>query len=753
MSDPSTRRVAYVPRHKRKQQSTRLHGAFAGGFSAGYFNTVGSKEGWKPQLENDVNESGDIQPVVQQRPEDFMDEQDHDEWGGPLALQDSYAESKTSASRATKPLDILWTVDVPKNVGSQLLRRLGWREGSTSAYISDEADTLHDASSTSRKSPSPKRRRRIRLHQERVRIPQPKLDTCGLGYEPFQDAPEFRRHHDRRRKLAQERAQVSNHDVYRLSDVVKGDNGAHNEIQSKFRCPTIDADDPYVSYETVEDFVGKRSVGGFALHEDVDDAYDAASLSKNSGKVNIDTEAYDTVLYENGSDSEADADSKIDVKEAVGSIFAAWATSSKTQSSKKVNESAGVTSDGRSPLPGFVMGGSADAQTSKLENQRYRGPDIPQDYEERRHQFGPDEHPLVFQTLSKAEILKQEDARKEVVAQQALLDNITIPVSKAAPPNSDRPMAGKAFFSLAEAMKNRFTPEGVQETNQTEVASSEHASQHHDTTDVLDQGKVDKGNSSTAIKAVSVQRTVVPFTPAPLLCKRFHVPAFASDQSLTPFDTKITEASYFQDEILNKMDRAQATSAKLMKRVPVRTELPPLPQSDEMGLKRRPPMALYKSIFEPESEDAATSSEEDDEKDGDDTPTASRDGDLRLVAFKDDMIDEDRLVPYDELSGNAAKEISAKGKQRRQPSRSRSPANSLDNRTQKRKHRRKHRIIDDGGKKSSDRQKRRDKRRSRSEKDERRRRRRAEDEDREPMCKYQKEDRNERKRKKGKQSF
>ena len=26
----------------------RFHGAFSGGFSAGYFNTVGSKEGWTP---------------------------------------------------------------------------------------------------------------------------------------------------------------------------------------------------------------------------------------------------------------------------------------------------------------------------------------------------------------------------------------------------------------------------------------------------------------------------------------------------------------------------------------------------------------------------------------------------------------------------------------------------------------------------------------------------------------------------------
>lgn len=27
--------------------SKRLHGAFTGGFSAGYWNTVGSKEGWE----------------------------------------------------------------------------------------------------------------------------------------------------------------------------------------------------------------------------------------------------------------------------------------------------------------------------------------------------------------------------------------------------------------------------------------------------------------------------------------------------------------------------------------------------------------------------------------------------------------------------------------------------------------------------------------------------------------------------------
>jgi len=31
-----------------EQGRRRFHGAFTGGFSAGYYNTVGSKEGWTP---------------------------------------------------------------------------------------------------------------------------------------------------------------------------------------------------------------------------------------------------------------------------------------------------------------------------------------------------------------------------------------------------------------------------------------------------------------------------------------------------------------------------------------------------------------------------------------------------------------------------------------------------------------------------------------------------------------------------------
>ncbi|KAH8405038.1 hypothetical protein KR222_005561 [Zaprionus bogoriensis] len=57
----------------------RFHGAFTGGFSAGFWNTVGSLEGWTPQ--NFKSSRGEKATKVQQRPEDFMDKEDLGEFG------------------------------------------------------------------------------------------------------------------------------------------------------------------------------------------------------------------------------------------------------------------------------------------------------------------------------------------------------------------------------------------------------------------------------------------------------------------------------------------------------------------------------------------------------------------------------------------------------------------------------------------------------------------------------------------------
>lgn len=64
-----------LPLHKQEvtdeQGRRRFHGAFTGGYSAGYFNTVGSKEGWQP---SEFRSSRESRAAVQQSVEQFLDE-------------------------------------------------------------------------------------------------------------------------------------------------------------------------------------------------------------------------------------------------------------------------------------------------------------------------------------------------------------------------------------------------------------------------------------------------------------------------------------------------------------------------------------------------------------------------------------------------------------------------------------------------------------------------------------------------------
>ncbi|XP_055317204.1 G patch domain-containing protein 1 homolog [Sitodiplosis mosellana] len=57
----------------------RFHGAFTGGFSAGFWNTVGSREGWTPSEFKSSRGEKASQRV--QRPSDFMDDEDMGEFG------------------------------------------------------------------------------------------------------------------------------------------------------------------------------------------------------------------------------------------------------------------------------------------------------------------------------------------------------------------------------------------------------------------------------------------------------------------------------------------------------------------------------------------------------------------------------------------------------------------------------------------------------------------------------------------------
>ncbi|KAH0583048.1 hypothetical protein H2248_010933 [Termitomyces sp. 'cryptogamus'] len=116
----------------------RLHGAFTGGFSAGYFNTVGSKEGWTPSTF--VSSRGDRAKQKVARPEDFMDEEDLQELRDSRKLVDTTDEMDFTTGKKE-------SVDEPENdsitaalqtsllppptdsAGARILKKMGWRMG------------------------------------------------------------------------------------------------------------------------------------------------------------------------------------------------------------------------------------------------------------------------------------------------------------------------------------------------------------------------------------------------------------------------------------------------------------------------------------------------------------------------------------------------------------------------------------------------------------------------------------------------
>lgn len=151
--DPNEGKPEWEQEVRDEQGRRRFHGAFTGGWSAGYFNTVGSKEGWTPStFTSSRNSRGkETQQRPAQRPEDFMDEEDLAELDSTrnLSQQAGYTASTPRTApahddevlgdllglgRATEHLEQASSTSeliAPKtSLGHKILVKMGWRPGS-----------------------------------------------------------------------------------------------------------------------------------------------------------------------------------------------------------------------------------------------------------------------------------------------------------------------------------------------------------------------------------------------------------------------------------------------------------------------------------------------------------------------------------------------------------------------------------------------------------------------------------------------
>ena len=107
----------------------KLVGAFKGGFTAGFENTVGSAQGWAPRQFISGRKGADYsQP---QRITDFMDHEDMEEFGAKKIMEEDFESLGSTAKELERrklmasglsSVDDLITYENP--IGEEILRRL-----------------------------------------------------------------------------------------------------------------------------------------------------------------------------------------------------------------------------------------------------------------------------------------------------------------------------------------------------------------------------------------------------------------------------------------------------------------------------------------------------------------------------------------------------------------------------------------------------------------------------------------------------
>ncbi|XP_042027992.1 G patch domain-containing protein TGH-like [Salvia splendens] len=209
----------------------RFHGAFTGGYSAGYYNTVGSKEGWTPQSFTSSRKSR--AEVTKQNIFNFLDEDEKADLEGrslgssmqfdtfgftaaELARKEADKDQQQRPSAIPGPVPDELVVPATESIGIKLLIKMGWRPGRS---IKDSnRNSLDVARREARKaflalsSDAGPNTARSKLTEEDTGkdldlpandddrfyktvpayVVDPKQDLYGLGYDPFKQAPEFR---------------------------------------------------------------------------------------------------------------------------------------------------------------------------------------------------------------------------------------------------------------------------------------------------------------------------------------------------------------------------------------------------------------------------------------------------------------------------------------------------------------------------------------------------------------------------------
>lgn len=629
----------------------RFHGAFTGGYSAGYFNSVGSKEGWQPKTFASSRQSRE---TIQQRAEDFMDEEDDPLLGKRLATTEQYDVLQLGATRVRavedKPrnafeahmlklnpasrqpsqasvypaMDFLDDLVLPVNdsIGAKLLNQMGWKEGHgigpriRKRKFEDAKRT--DATPTHRKDT---KQGDDEAEEEDVvyipprntvdvsAFPKPKMDKYGAGFDPYVNAPEFSRYKQQQASAQQQKLQKRQ--IVTFSDAMKATAG---------------------SYETTTGF------GLSALEENDDlDVYGSTSMAE-----------FDTAIgpaITNGNDEVKRIDSE--ARESLRKRLPTFCT------------------DGRPALPGFELA-YVKEKPPKAVMLRLRVPSDFKPYHRfteneaahersatalyQNHNFSTGKHGQgSLMTATQRAVLLGESGESEKPARPVTESNgsvfemlgagqkaklfAAVAQSKWKRESEDVAPTPKAREPLVKGAAGDHFRANISASIAKRFVSASAPSQNDEqqTADAVE------GANNTAKQSY---RTESSWIPNSLLCKRFHVKCLVGASSGALDASKDEKRDLFDKELVPHLvefaagrhfnqghpsaertgssgnppvSTTRATQPHAARQAEDDEELPPLP------IVEKPAMSLLKSIFEPsdeseceEDDDEATSDDDDD---------------------------------------------------------------------------------------------------------------------------------------------
>lgn len=334
---------SYVPVWKQEvtdeRGRKRLHGAFTGGFSAGYFNTVGSKEGWTPStFVSSRTKKWKEGEVKAQRPEDFMDEEDLAEKAESEKLQTANGFAGLgSTEQDNVRRGGLADLFRPRGetMGVKLLKRMGWKDGqgigpkirrqARLGFDGNAGGSSHDSNGTHLFAPED--------------VPMiafaRKLDRKGLGYEGES-------------KLTP--------------------NSAATNIEADGSSDEDDGDNPFVRPSTLKKKKTKLGRGGIGI-----------GILNDTGSDDEDPYAVGPrISYNKIIGGDKKKKKAINTTSANPSLRAAPVFISKRSALSKAGKNLRKCHDGRLPLDGFTFGSMSDDITLEINSQgKYLPPVIP----------------------------------------------------------------------------------------------------------------------------------------------------------------------------------------------------------------------------------------------------------------------------------------------------------------------------------------------------------------------------------------